>query len=93
MEGMTEASLRLSFKFMVYFSEQFLFFYVVFNPSFILFVKTNRGRSELWVVMFLYLHLFCYAHLIGHCSNWFFDVIKSDTYFNRLFLRNNRLFF
>jgi len=47
MEGMTEASYRLSFKLLVYFSEQFLFFYADFNPSFILFVKTNRGRSGL----------------------------------------------
>ena len=58
-EGMNEARLKLSFKILVYLFEQFFFFYVVFNPSFTLFVKTNRGRSVLWVVMFLYLHLFC----------------------------------
>jgi len=53
MEEMTEESLRLSLKLLVYFSEQFLFFYdVFFNPSFIIFVKKNRGRTELWVVMF-----------------------------------------
>ena len=57
MAGMNEASLKLSFTILVYFPEQFFFSMMFF--SFTLFVKTNRGRSVLWVVMFLILHLFC----------------------------------